>query len=316
MSENWNEVLRNDPIDLSPRPGFEAELRRGLADEWNGLPTVTPTGSTEAVERRTRRWWLLGAAAAAVLVIGGVVVATRPSGDSTVQTPVGESKTLPTSRSTAPTPASEPVPSPTSSAAAPIPDGVVEPAPDTTTNSSAPTVPVVSRSGEEIGSGSIGPPISVPQAWPVGTIYTDLEPQTLVVDFVPPNQQCIVARANATIGRGGAVLVTLFVDAERLDGDCPDGADSNQVRVSLYEPLGDRRVYTKTETKTGGASQGAEEVADAIIGVEVGQAEDAIRAAGFEVRDITGLDAVEEDFNTGRINIITSNGVVEFAYVS
>lgn len=175
---------------------------------------------------------------------------------------------------------------------------------------------LVKNGAPEIGSGSIGPPIAVPQAWPVGTIYSDLEPQTLVVDFVPPNEQCIVAQANATIGRGGAVLVSLFVDAERLDGECPDGADSNRIRVPLSEPLEDRRIYTRTEADTGGASQGAEEVADAIIGVEVLEAQDAIRTAGYEVRDITGLDAVEEDFNTGRINIITGNGIVEFAYVS
>lgn len=166
------------------------------------------------------------------------------------------------------------------------------------------------RTGAEIGSGSIGPPIAVPQPWPTGTTFSGFEPQVLDVDFAAPDEECIAAQANATIGRGGAILVTLFVDAERLTGPCVDGADSNQVRIQLSEPVGDRRIYTIDET-----NQDAEQLADSIIGLPADDAQDAIRAAGFEVRDLTGVDSAEADANPDRVNIHVSNGTIEFARV-
>lgn len=171
------------------------------------------------------------------------------------------------------------------------------------------------RKGEIIGSGSIGPPIDVPQPWPVGTVYTDLEPQTLIVDFVPPNPNCIAARASATIGRGGAILVGVSVESDRDDAPCPASADSNQIRIPLTEPLGDRRIYTSTVPATGGTSEAAERVADSIIGMEADEAVDLIGEEGFEVRDNTGADLVDSDFNPARINIWIADGVVDFAAV-
>jgi len=90
MSENWNESFQNEPIDLTPRPGFEAELRNGLVGQWNGTSIILPTAARTRAERPTRRGWLLGAVAVALLLVGGLVVATRPSNDSTVQTPISE----------------------------------------------------------------------------------------------------------------------------------------------------------------------------------------------------------------------------------
>lgn len=179
------------------------------------------------------------------------------------------------------------------------------------------TIPAAeaTRIGEEIGSGSIGPPIAVPQPWSNGTIYSDLEPQALFVEFIPPNPQCIAAQAKATIGRGGAILIEVFVDGERSNGPCADSADGNRIRISLSEPLGNRRIYTFAEPETDAASRSAELLADSIIGLDVADAKEAIRSGGFEVRDLTGLDAVNDDRNLNRINISTSNGVVDFAAV-
>jgi len=182
-------------------------------------------------------------------------------------------------------------------------------------DSQAPAGEDASRLGEEIGFGSIGPQIELPQLWSIGTIYSDLEPQTLVVDFVPPNQQCIAAQAKAEIGRGGAILVTLWVDEDRSDNSCPDSADGNQIRIPLSELLGDRRVYTSTVPDTGGTSAPAEHVADSIIGLDAAEATDIIRAEGFEVRDVTDVEVVQSDFNPNRINISLRNGIVEFAAV-
>ena len=169
--------------------------------------------------------------------------------------------------------------------------------------------------GEEIGFAAIGPRIDVAEPWPIGTIYTDREPQTLIIDFTPPNQECIAAQATATIGRGGAILISLSVDAERPDGSCASGADTNEIRIPLAEPIGERRVYTSTIPDTGGTSEGAELVADSIIGLPTSDAIDLIRRSGFEVRDNTDADEVESDFNPERIDIYIVDGVVDFADV-
>lgn len=123
------------------------------------------------------------------------------------------------------------------------------------------------------------------------------------------------ARATATIGRGGAILIEVFVESERADGPCPDSADGIRIRVPLSEPLGNRCVYTTVEAATDSASPAADQLADSIIGLDVADAKRAIQAAGFELRDITGLDAVNDDSNPNRINISASNGVVDFAAV-
>jgi hypothetical protein len=139
MSENWNEILQNEPIDEMPRPGFEAELRAGLIDEWNGRPTITPADGPQSADRATRRGWLLGAAAASVLLIGGVVIATRTGSDSTVQTP-----------------ANNPIPSPSAGPALAT-DAVVNPNPETTEDptATAVVVPGDSRVGSEAQAGEL-----------------------------------------------------------------------------------------------------------------------------------------------------------------
>lgn len=169
--------------------------------------------------------------------------------------------------------------------------------------------------GEEIGFGAIGPRIDATEPWPIGTIYTDREPQTLIIDFTPPNQDCIAAQATATIGRGGAILVSLSVDAERTDAPCASGADINEIRIPLAEPIGDRRIYTSTIPDTAGSSERAELLADSIIGLATNEATDLIRQDGFEVRDNTNAAEVESDFNPDRINIYVVDGIVDFAAV-
>jgi hypothetical protein len=173
----------------------------------------------------------------------------------------------------------------------------------------------VPRYGEEIGFGAVGTPIDVPQPWPINTIYTDLEPQTLVVEFIPPNPDCIAAQANATIGRGGAILVGLWVEGNPTDGPCTASGERNQARVPLAEPIGDRRIYTSTIADTQGASGHAELVADSIVGLPVDEAVDLILREGFVARDLTGVEAATSDFNPDRINIWSVDGVVDFAAV-
>lgn len=171
------------------------------------------------------------------------------------------------------------------------------------------------RQGEVIGVGSIGPQLASAQPWPIGTIYSDLEPQTLIIDFIPPNPDCIAARADASIGRGGAILVSVWVDAERTDEPCTASADSNQIRIALTEAIGDRRIYTSTVADTAGASERAELVADSIIGLRADDAIDMVRDEGFEIRDNTSVDAGDGGFNPNRINIWLVDGIVDFAAV-
>ncbi len=104
------------------------------------------------------------------------------------------------------------------------------------------------RFGEELGTASVGPPIVDPQPWPIGTIYTDIEPGALVVDFVAPDPECVAAEVTASIGRGGAILVELIVEDDSPAGGCVGSAQANQVRVALSEPIGERRIYTSTIT--------------------------------------------------------------------
>ena len=167
-----------------------------------------------------------------------------------------------------------------------------------------------SRPGDEIGFGSVGPPIESPEPWPTLTIYSGFEPGILGVDFSPPNPNCIAAEATATVGRGGAILVSLWVeDSGAVVEPCPGSADAHQVRIMLTEPIGDRRIYTHV------GSEQIEQLADGIIGMDATEAIEMIRDAGFEMRDNTGQEAVESDFDEDRININIEDGVIEFAWV-
>lgn len=155
-----------------------------------------------------------------------------------------------------------------------------------------------------------------PVPHPTLTIYVDQPPGVLFVEFLPLDQSCIAAEATATVGRGGAILVSLFVDgAHPVGADCPDGADLPRVPVRLTEPRGDRRIYTSTVAETGGASAPAEAMADQVIGEPVERAVDLIEDAGLVVRDLSGVEAAESDYNPGRINLEAVDGRIVFAWV-
>lgn len=171
------------------------------------------------------------------------------------------------------------------------------------------------RLGEVIGSGSIGPAIIAPLPWPIGTIYSDLEPGVLIVDFTPSDVECLAARAEASIGRGGAILVGLWVDGEPGDGPCPASDGVGGIRIELTEEIGERRIYTSTVAETDGASARAELVADSIIGLREADAIAVVRGEGLAVRDNTDASDVESDLRFDRINIWLVDGAVEFAAV-
>lgn len=171
------------------------------------------------------------------------------------------------------------------------------------------------RHGEEIGFGSIGPLIEIPQPWSINSIYTDLEPGALIVEFVPPNPACIAAHANATIGRGGAILVGLWVEGDAVDGACVGSGEVNRVTIPLAEPIGDRMIYTSTIPDTQGGSERAELVADSIIGLSPDDAVGVIEREGLRVRDVTDAEAVTADFDPTRINIHVVDGAIDFASV-
>ncbi len=180
----------------------------------------------------------------------------------------------------------------------------------TTAPPATPAAQSASRPGDEIGFGSVGPPIESPEPWPTLTIYSGFEPGILGVDFSPPDPNCIAAEATATVGRGGAILVRLWVeDSSAVVEPCPGNADAYQVRILLTEPIGDRRIYTHV------GSEQIEQLADEIIGMDATEAIEMIRDAGFEMRDNTGQETVESDADANRININTSDGVIEFARV-
>jgi|GEM_PF-1785298 len=238
MSENWNEILQNEPVDLAPRPGFEAELRAGLIDEWNGRPMITPADGPQSAQRATRRGWLLGAAAAAVLLIGGVVIATQAGSDSTVQTP-----------------ANNPTPSPSASPTAPTTDAVVNP--ETTGDPSATAVVVPGNSlveseapteelnadGETVNScASLAPVVQVTGAETPFTIRSGLTSSGgtwISVDDA-------MNRRLASICQDSEALLDGAVEAQLawpIDGDVfvasiePDAAEQNPV-PSWFNSIG------------------------------------------------------------------------------
>ena len=218
MSQDWKEILRAEPLDVTPRPGFEAQLREGLVGEWNGRPMTTPTRPTETPppEHSTRRGWILGAAAAAMLLIGGAVIAVRQSADPTIQTRVTElpQTTIPAPPTTAVAPEStEAIPEST------VVDTTV--APDTT----APPV-----SGPVPDPGAITVPLTATQPvalQPITTVeYGPDEEQIEVLngEFPPPAVQYIggvlVLEAAPQTGlTGDAVVVSTGPDSAFEDGD-------------------------------------------------------------------------------------------------
>ena len=116
MNEQWINDLRAEPIDTSPRPGFQDELRATLIAEHNGVTAPPPPATS-----RHRRAWLLGAAAACVaLLIGGLVVFT--GNDQTLTPSTVPEPTTATTPDTTPSTDGEP-------ATSTVPD---DPAPVTT----------------------------------------------------------------------------------------------------------------------------------------------------------------------------------------
>ena len=186
----------------------------------------------------------------------------------------------------------------------------------TSVAASGETPSVTPAPGTELGRGAIGGALASPTPHSTLTVFTGLQPGALSVEFLPPDQSCIAVEATATVGRGGAIRVSLFVDGAHVAGaDCPDGADLPRVPVPLTEPLGDRRIYTSTIAETGGASAAAEAMADQVVGEPVERAVDLIEHAGLVVRDPSGVEGAESDCNPGRINLEAVDGLVEFAWV-
>ena len=148
--------------------------------------------------------------------------------------------------------------------------------------------------------------------WPINTIYTDETPGALVVEFTPPDPDCIAATANAVIGRAGAILVRLSVDDSPNDGGCADGAAVNHVLVPLDEPLGDRRIYTLLGDELPDTGAFADDLADSVIGLDLEAATAAIRDTGYTVRVINSGE-IESDFDPTRMNLWVDDGIVTFA---
>ncbi|HWL43179.1 MAG TPA: hypothetical protein VNQ73_09560 [Ilumatobacter sp.] len=96
--DQWFRDALTTTDDDSPRPGFRADLRARLSDEWHGRETLAPAARTAS----GRPWWTIGAAAASVtalLVAGLVWLASRP-----------DDRIAPPSDSPAPAPTAAPAP--------------------------------------------------------------------------------------------------------------------------------------------------------------------------------------------------------------
>jgi hypothetical protein len=171
--------------------------------------------------------------------------------------------------------------------------------------------------GTEIAFGLVGAPVNVPQPWPVGTIFRGAEPDIVTVSFVPPDPSCIAGHATATIGRAGAVLISVYVEGDRdSTTPCVNGAERAEIRLSIDDAqVTGNRFYSSTIPESAGATAAAEAVADQIIGLSKVEAVSIIEDAGFVVRDNTGMDAVNSDRNLGRVNIIVVDRTIEWAAV-
>lgn len=168
--------------------------------------------------------------------------------------------------------------------------------------------------GTELGSASIGPALIDPQPWPIDTIYTDQQPDALVIEFTPPDPDCIAASATATIGRGGAILARLQVNDATGVETCLESGGTNQIVLPLSEPLDEQRVYTLAADESPDSGEFADDLADSVIGLDIDSASDTVLSTGAELRIIDDT-AVESDYNPFRINVWVDDGIVEFADV-
>lgn len=216
MTHDWNETFDAEPVDLTPRPGFEAELREGLAGNWNGRPIAVPTRPEPAGQERpvrARRGVLLVAAAAATLAVAGILVAVRPGEDSTIQTPATDPSASTTTVAELPVPPTTGVAPGTTveTTVAPdtttVPTSSSEPTPET----SPPPTPVPTAA---TGTGVISVPLAVSQTVPLQPITTleygpgEEQIEVLNGEFPPPAVQYI-----------GGVLVLEDAPQTGLTGD-------------------------------------------------------------------------------------------------
>lgn len=208
----------------------------------------------------------------------------------------------------------QPAPPETSSDA----EAEVTAAPELTSHPFTADVERPTSPGRELGHGSTGATITAPTPWPIALIQPDHTTDTLVVVFTPPDSNCaIAARATASEGRGGAVLVGLVVESAPTGAHVPCGPDTGpaRVHVPLDEPIDGRRIYTTTTTDTGGATAAAEALADRLIGMSVNGALQAIEDAGLTARNLTDVPLPDSSFFPHRVNIWAEEGSVVFAAV-
>ncbi len=76
-NDAWLDDLRAEPVDLEPRPGFQAELRATIAAERSRGAAPAPTPATGRP-----RWWMLAAVAACLGLLGAGLVAFGGGNDT------------------------------------------------------------------------------------------------------------------------------------------------------------------------------------------------------------------------------------------
>ena len=197
--------------------------------------------------------------------------------------------------------------------------------PDSKTVDAPTTAPVVAGEesiisttpGTEIGRASTGPPIGRPIPWDTGTIYLDpATPEFIELGFVPADPNCIAAEVTATIGRGGAVLLSLFVDGTHVTGDpCAGESGTSRLSLTLNEALAGRRIYTDTSVYYGNETAAAERLSDEVVGLDVDAAIAVIEEAGLRSEVMTPEPGERDSiFVPDRINLyLAGDGTVEFA---
>jgi len=197
-------------------------------------------------------------------------------------------------------------------------------APTTAADTTAPAEPssggnpdVTTTAGAQIGRASTGPAITNPIPWDPGTIYIDDNaPELFELDYNPADPECIAAEATATIGRGGAILLSLFVDGDHVPGTpCPGESGTNRIPLTIDEPLAGRRTYVDSSVYYGEEAAAGEQLSDQVIGLAMDEAVAVIDDAGFQY-EVIPADPGERGsiFVADRINLhLTADGVVEFA---
>ena len=168
----------------------------------------------------------------------------------------------------------------------------------------------------EIGSASTGRTITNPIPWDPGTIYIDdATPEFFELDINPPDPDCVAAEATATVGRGGAILLSVFIDGDHVPGaPCLHESGNNRLPLTIDEPLAGRRIYTDSSVYDGESAAG-EQLSDEVIGLELHDAIAVIDDAGFQSEVIPeDPDGRESIFVAERINLyLAADGTVEFA---